>query len=73
MSSAPAFFPFYGEGAGRLFTIYHDVTHERSNRPTRDPHVVHSTQVMGKRNEQESYCGKTSPHVRPRTVLGLAQ
>ena len=28
MSSAPAVIPFYGEGAGRLFTIYCDVTHE---------------------------------------------
>ena len=41
MSSAPAVIPFYGEGAGRLFTIYYDVTHEGSNRPTHDPHVTH--------------------------------
>ena len=46
---------FYGEGAGRHFTIYCDVTHDGSNRPTHDPHithdphVVHSTRVMGKR------------------------
>ena len=63
MSSAPAVFPFYGEGAGRLFTIYDDVTQAGSNRPTHDPHVTHSTRVVGKRNWRRSYCGKTLPRV----------
>ena len=40
MRSVPAVFPFYGEGAGRLFTIYHDVTQACNNRPTHDPHVT---------------------------------
>ena len=49
--SAPVVIPFYGEGAGRLFTIYRDVTHEGSNpHVTHDPHVAHSTRVVGKRN-----------------------
>ena len=61
MSSAPAVFPFYGEGAGRLFTIYCDVTQACCNRPTHDPHVTHSTRVMGKRNWRGSYYGKTPP------------
>ena len=66
MRNEPTVFPFYGEGAGRLFTIYYDVTHEGSDRPTHaphimhDPHVAHSTQVVGKRNERGSYCGKNS-------------
>ena len=63
MSSTPAVSPFYGEGADRLFTIYHDVTHEGSNRPTHDPHVAHSTQVVGKRNQRRGYRSKTPPRV----------
>ena len=56
MSSAPMVIPFYGEGVGRLFTIYYDVTHEGSNRPKHDPHIMHdshvahSTRVVGKCN-----------------------
>ena len=41
MRSAPAVIPFYGEGAGCLFTIYCDVMHACGNRPTHDPHVTH--------------------------------
>ncbi len=63
MSSVPAVFSFYGEGAGRLFTIYHDVTQACSNRPTHDPHVTHSTRVVGKRNWRRSYHSKTLPRV----------
>ena len=39
----------------------------------RDPHVTHSTQVVGKRNWRGSYCDKTPPCVHPRIILGLAQ
>ena len=63
MTSAPAVFPFYVEGVGRLFTIYHDVTRACSNRPTHDPHVTHSTRVMGKCDGRGNYHSKTPPHV----------
>ena len=63
MSRAPAFSSFYGEGAGRLLTIYHDVTQACCNRSTHDPHVTHSTRVRGKRNWRGSYCGKTLPRI----------
>ena len=63
MSSAPAVFPFYGEGAGRLFTICHDAMRACSNRPTHDPHITHSTQVVGKRNRRRSYRSKTLPRM----------
>ena len=59
----PCSFPFYGEDAGRLFTIYHNVMQTCCNRPTHDPHVTHSTLVVGKRNWRGSYCGKTPPRI----------
>ena len=60
MSCAPAVIPFYREGAGRLFTIYCDVTQTCNNRPMHDPHVTHSTQVVGKRNWRRYYRSKDS-------------
>ena len=64
MSSAPAVFPFYGEGAGRLFTIYYHVTHGAATAPRMTPtsrttlHIARSTRVVGKRSERRSYCSK---------------
>ena len=60
----PLRFPlFYGEDAGRLFTIYYGVTQACCDRSTHDPHVTHSMRVVGKRNWRGSYCGKTRPRI----------
>ena len=50
MSSAPADSSFYGEGAGRLFTIYCEVTQACCDRSTYDPDVMPPTRIVGKRN-----------------------
>ena len=69
MSSAPAVIPFYGEGAGRLFTIHHDVMHACGNRPMHDPHVKHDPPCRafnagcGEAQRTENYCGKNPPRL----------
>ena len=67
------FLCFYGEDADRLFTINHGVTQACCGHPTHDPHVTHSTRVVGKRNWRGSYYSEPPPLTRPRTVLGLSQ
>ena len=79
MSSAPAVIPFYGEGAGRLFPIYCDVTHACRNRPTHDPHVTHDPPRRafnaghGEAQASEKVTAVKIRPAYPRTVVGLAQ
>ena len=55
MSSAPTVIPFYGEGVGRLFPIYCDVTQACGNRPTHDPHVTHDPPPLMSRVQRGSW------------------
>ena len=79
MSSAPAIIPFYGEGTGRLFTIYYDMTHACGNRPTHNPNVTHDPPCRAFNvGHGEAQRAKELLQVKicpayPRTVLGLAQ
>ena len=57
MSSGPAVSKRH---ASRLFTIHREVTQACCDRPTHDPHVTHSTRVVGKHNEKGSYRSKNS-------------
>ena len=72
--AAPLRFPlFYGEDAGRLFTIHRKMTQACCRHSTHDPHVTHSTWGVGKHNWQRDHGRLTPYHTCPRTALGLAQ
>ena len=78
MSSTPAVIPFYGEGAGRLFSIYCDVTHACGDSPAHDPHVAHDlprralNASRGEAQRTKNYYGKILPRL-PVHRFGLAQ
>ena len=61
MSSAPVVFPFYGEGASQLFTIYHGMTQACCDHSMHDPHVTHSMRVVGKHNCPKDRGGSLLP------------